>query len=112
MCIRDRYRHHETVAEYKAHCPLPLHGYECGLKPNTISTYMRMLRSIYNRGAVSYTHLNMEGFRIDQDYYVVKFTVPEKFVGYFVNELKMCIRDSIVGTVFHFPSLLAAFTKK
>ena len=23
---------------------------ECGLKPNTISTYMRMLRSIYNRG--------------------------------------------------------------
>ena len=24
--------------------------YECGLKPNTISTYMRMLRSIYNRG--------------------------------------------------------------
>ena len=23
--------------------------YECGLKPNTISTYMRMLRSIYNR---------------------------------------------------------------
>ena len=24
--------------------------YEYGLKPNTISTYMRMLRSIYNRG--------------------------------------------------------------
>lgn len=24
--------------------------YECGLKANTISTYMRMLRSIYNRG--------------------------------------------------------------
>ena len=24
--------------------------YECGLKPNTVSTYMRMLRSIYNRG--------------------------------------------------------------
>ncbi|WP_291597088.1 site-specific integrase, partial [Bacteroides sp.] len=24
--------------------------YECGLKLNTISTYMRMLRSIYNRG--------------------------------------------------------------
>ena len=24
--------------------------YECGLKPNTISTYMRMLRCIYNRG--------------------------------------------------------------
>ena len=32
---------------------------------------------------------NMEGFRIDQDYYVVKFTVPEKFVGYFVNELNL-----------------------
>ena len=25
--------------------------YECGLKPNTISTYMRMLRCIYNRGS-------------------------------------------------------------
>ena len=24
--------------------------YDCGLKPNTVSTYMRMLRSIYNRG--------------------------------------------------------------
>lgn len=24
--------------------------YECDLKPNTVSTYMRMLRSIYNRG--------------------------------------------------------------
>ena len=29
----------------------------------------------------------MEAFRIDQDYYVVKF--PKKFVGYFVNELNM-----------------------
>ncbi len=27
--------------------------YDCGLKPNTISTYMRMLRSIYNRGVES-----------------------------------------------------------
>lgn len=26
------------------------HLYACGLKPNTVSTYMRMLRSIYNRG--------------------------------------------------------------
>ena len=26
------------------------HLYECGLRPNTISTYMRMLRCIYNRG--------------------------------------------------------------
>ena len=25
----------------------------------------------------------------DRDYYVVKFTVPEKFVGYFVNELNL-----------------------
>ena len=31
----------------------------------------------------------MEGFRIDQDYYVVKFTVPKKFVGYFVSELNL-----------------------
>ena len=35
---RDRLRRYEQ------------HLYECGLKPNTISTYMRMLRSIYNRG--------------------------------------------------------------
>ena len=27
--------------------------FECGLKPNTVSTYMRMLRSIYNRGIES-----------------------------------------------------------
>ena len=27
--------------------------YECGLKPNKVSTYMRMLRSIYNRGVES-----------------------------------------------------------
>ena len=26
------------------------HLYDSGLKPNTVSTYMRMLRSIYNRG--------------------------------------------------------------
>ena len=32
---------------------------------------------------------NMETFRVDADYYVVKFTVPEKFVGYFVNELNL-----------------------
>lgn len=32
---------------------------------------------------------NMEAFRIDQEYYIVKFTVPKKFVGYFVNELNL-----------------------
>lgn len=32
---------------------------------------------------------NMEAFRIDSEYYVVKFTVPKKFVGYFVNELNL-----------------------
>jgi len=26
------------------------HLSDCGLKPNTVSTYMRMLRSVYNRG--------------------------------------------------------------
>ena len=31
----------------------------------------------------------METFRIDSEYYVVKFNVPEKFVGYFVNELNL-----------------------
>ena len=35
---RERLRHYEQYL------------YEGGLKPNTISTYMRMLRSIYNRG--------------------------------------------------------------
>ena len=28
---------------------------------------------------------DMEGFRIDSEYYVVKFRVPRKFVGYFLN---------------------------
>lgn len=32
---------------------------------------------------------NMEAFRIDSEYYVVKFTVPKQFVGYFVNELTL-----------------------
>ena len=32
---------------------------------------------------------NMETFRVDPDNYVVKFTVPEKFVGYYVNELNL-----------------------
>ena len=29
------------------------HLSDCGLKPNTVSTYMRMLRSVYNRGVES-----------------------------------------------------------
>ena len=32
---------------------------------------------------------NMEAFRVDSEYYVVKFSVPEKFIGYFVNELTL-----------------------
>lgn len=32
---------------------------------------------------------NMETYRISPDYYVVKFTVPEKFVGYYANELNL-----------------------
>lgn len=32
---------------------------------------------------------NMETFRVDPDNYVIKFTVPEKFVGYYVNELNL-----------------------
>lgn len=32
---------------------------------------------------------DMETFRVDPDYYVVKFTVPEKLVGYCVNELNL-----------------------
>ena len=35
---------------------------------------------------VSYTHLDVYK---RQEYYVVKFTVPKKFVGYFVNELNL-----------------------
>lgn len=31
----------------------------------------------------------METFRVAPDYYVVKFTVPEKFVGYNVNDLNL-----------------------
>lgn len=32
---------------------------------------------------------DMETFRVSPEYYVVKFTVPEKLVGYYVNELKL-----------------------
>lgn len=32
---------------------------------------------------------HMETFRITPDYYVVKFVVPERFVGYYVNELNL-----------------------
>lgn len=32
---------------------------------------------------------DMETFRISPDYCVVKFTVPERFVGYYVNELNL-----------------------
>lgn len=32
---------------------------------------------------------NMEAFRVDSEYYVVKFSVPENFIGYFVNELNL-----------------------
>lgn len=31
----------------------------------------------------------METFRVDAEYYVVKFRVPDKFVGYFMNELNL-----------------------
>lgn len=31
----------------------------------------------------------METFRVDSEYYVVKFNVPEKFVGCFVNEMNL-----------------------
>lgn len=31
----------------------------------------------------------IESFRVDSEYYVVKFDVPEKFIGYFVNELNL-----------------------
>lgn len=30
---------------------------------------------------------NMDTFRVDTDYYIVKFAVPEKLIGYFVKEL-------------------------
>ena len=32
---------------------------------------------------------NMEAVRVDSEYYVVKFSVPERFIGYGVNELKL-----------------------
>lgn len=32
---------------------------------------------------------NLETFRVDTQYYVVKFTVPEKMVGYYANELNL-----------------------
>ena len=32
---------------------------------------------------------DIETFRVDSNYYVMKFTVPERFIGYGVNELKL-----------------------
>lgn len=32
---------------------------------------------------------DIEPFRVDSNYYVMKFTVPETFIGYGVNELKL-----------------------
>ncbi|MDO4164761.1 MAG: TrkA family potassium uptake protein [Bacteroides sp.] len=32
---------------------------------------------------------NIETFRIDSEYYVIKFTAPAKLVGYYVNELRL-----------------------
>lgn len=32
---------------------------------------------------------DMETFRVDSEYYVVKSTVPSKFVGYYVSDLKL-----------------------
>ena len=32
---------------------------------------------------------DMETFRVAPDYYVVKFTVPDKFIGYYANELNL-----------------------
>lgn len=32
---------------------------------------------------------NMETFRVDVEYYVVKFAVPEKMIGYYANELNL-----------------------
>lgn len=32
---------------------------------------------------------NMETFRVDPNYYVVKFPVPEKMIGYYANELNL-----------------------
>ncbi|MCI1647299.1 MAG: TrkA family potassium uptake protein [Bacteroides sp.] len=37
---------------------------------------------------------NMETFKVDKDYYVIKFTVPAKLVGYNVNELNL---DKLFG---------------
>lgn len=32
---------------------------------------------------------NIETFRVDSNYYIIKFSVPDKFIGYFVNELNI-----------------------
>lgn len=32
---------------------------------------------------------NVETFRVDSNYYIIQCTVPQKFVGYFVNDLKL-----------------------
>ena len=51
----------------------------------------KKVQHIYAR-AIDNVHkavLEAFSFRIDAEYYIVKFRVPEKFIGYFVNELKL-----------------------
>lgn len=44
---------------------------------------------------------NVDSFQVDNDYYVVKFALPARFVGYSVNELKWAeeFRLKIIGIV-------------
>ena len=69
--------------------------YERGLKPNTVSTYMRMLRSIYNRGVESgrapYVH------RLFHEVYTgVECPPKESFAGNRVAQAS--IRRSEIGS--------------
>lgn len=66
--------------------------FECGLKPNTVSTYMRMLRSIYNRGV----EIGIARF--------IPRLFRDVFTGVDVRQKKRCLSMNCTHFSTRFPS--------
>ena len=52
---------------------------------HNVTTHMDRVRYL----DTALCQMDMETFRVAPDYYVVKFTVPDKFIGYYANELNL-----------------------
>lgn len=74
--------------------------YECGLKPNTVSTYMRMLRCIYNRGVESGVPL------MCTDYFTMSIQ------GWISGKRKPCRLPSFTGFCMMIPNRSACVIHK